>query len=122
MGKDKKKNLIIYFLVGIIIVLICVIGYFVVNKKLDNNAKKDNNTATSSTKINNEKDVLFPKEFEKLRGTWVNCDSGSTLVIIFKKENNKDYIIMANRDSDDSGSLGGIIINVKYENEIFNIE
>ena len=49
MEKDKKKNLIIYVLVGIIIILICLIGYFVVNKKLDNNLKENNSTTTTTS-------------------------------------------------------------------------
>ncbi len=62
MKNIKKKDVIIYALVGIIIILICVIGYFVVNKKLNNDTKENNSTTT--TKSTSSKKLLEKKEYD----------------------------------------------------------
>ena len=145
MEKDKKKDLIIYFLIGIIIILIAVIGYFLVNKKLDSKGNNQTNSSTTTTISKNEALVscdnysgsgkcLFYEDnyFEIVRENTTNANSESNyyingkLVGSFVEFNVKgiienNYIMIDNGLLSENSELYDKLGNIIHFTEIENL-
>ena len=118
MEKEKSKKVIIVVLASIIVLLLCAVFYLLFGKNMLNE-KNTNNSTTSTTPTTTIVNNSDNTRIERLKGTWVNCDTDSTLVVIFKNENSKDFYLYGNRD--DSSAYGGIISDLKYSNDKYEI-
>ena len=121
MEQEKSKKVLIGVLIAIVVLLLCAVAYLLFGKDMLNGKTNDNSTTTTTTSTTTMKNINNNDNagFEKLKGTWVNCDTDSTLVIIFKNENSKDFYVYGNRD--DSSAYGGVITNLKYSNDKYEI-